>query len=70
MTVCALLAMYGVQAFTEFNECINPTTNVSISDQMMATFRVCFFVHLAEFINSAFVGPYFQVILPTMNYQN
>ena len=62
-----LVVFYGVQAFSESPTCMSGTTSdiTSVTYKMKKIFRTCFFAHTFEFINSAFVGPYFQVLVPT-----
>ena len=60
--------MTGVQAFSESDDCVTgPDYSIDVTSKMKHIFQACFFVHVFQFINSAFIGPYFQVLLPTQD---
>ena len=59
----ALVALYGVRSFSDHKECIGEH-NLNVTASVMMTFKICLVFHIAIFINSAFIGPYFEVLVP------
>ena len=65
LLIGGLMALYGVQAFAERKpECLDLTGRVNVTSLVTSNFRIIFFIHLCEFLNSAFFAPFFQVLLP------
>ena len=67
LAIGSLVAMYGVQAFSESSECTAGPLDgsIDVTAKMKMIFRACFFIHVFQFFNSAFIGPFFQVLVPT-----
>ena len=61
IVLALLLSFYAVRVF------VTPETQISgeckdVNWKIHKTFGVCFAVHIVEFVNSAFIGPYYHLI--------
>ena len=58
------VALYSLTAFSEPAECLSFSKVFDVSTFMTVTLKVYFFIHMTELVNSAFLGPFFKVLVP------
>ena len=59
------LTFYGVDAFMDRDPCLtDDSQQVNVARRFTHIFKVCFYLHLTQFLTSASVGPLVDILLP------
>ena len=59
------LTFYGVDAFMDRDPCLtDDSQQINVARRFTHLFKVCFYLHLTQFLTSASAGPLVDILLP------